>query len=300
MGPPVAAILHIASSRSSATAGGSSATCRRVGAHPGSHCGNDGGGEVFEVDQDRFGVVRRLRRAAKRGRRPAPAPDSPGAVTPMRVRYRDGTLEPVDVTRIGIAVARLRATSPPSTPCGLGPHHRRALRRGHHRGAGPAVDPDRRRAHRRGARVLAARGRLLAAALTDEAAGQGVTSFSGGVAPGHDLGLIGEHTAASSPATPAGSTPCCQPSWRPGAARRFEYFGCARWPKASIRRRDRALGTHTLTRKDSSRGGGARGEDLGTADGGAVRQADSAMMTWRFTHRPQALHGRVPCREAPG
>jgi hypothetical protein len=38
--------------------------------------------------------------------------------------------------------------------------------------------------------------RLLAAALADEAASQGVTSFSGGVTPGHDLGLIGEHTAA--------------------------------------------------------------------------------------------------------
>ncbi|MDT3442974.1 ribonucleotide reductase N-terminal alpha domain-containing protein [Pseudofrankia sp. BMG5.37] len=63
--------------------------------------------------------------------------------------------------------------------------------------------------------------RLLAGLIADEVAGQGITSFSEGVANGHRLGLVGDTTAVFVAAHAAELDELVDP----GADRAFEYFG---------------------------------------------------------------------------
>ena len=81
---------------------------------------------------------------------------APAVASPMKVRKRNGSFEPVDVNKIVRAVGRSCTGLTPGRSAARGhAHHQRPLRRRHHARARPALDPDRGRAHRGGARVLA-------------------------------------------------------------------------------------------------------------------------------------------------
>ncbi len=144
------------------------------------------------------------------------------APTPMRVRKRDGTSEPVDVNRIVAAVARCAAGLPRVDPLRVATRTISGLCDGATtaelddlsiRTAAALVveEPEYSR--------LAAR--LLATTIDKEVRNGGITSFSGSVARGHELGLVNEATAAMVAAAAGALDAAVDPGFDLG----FELFG---------------------------------------------------------------------------
>ena len=121
--------------------------------------------------------------------------------SPMRVRKRDGSLDPVDVNKIVRAVSRSlwRSRRESTRMTGGNPDDQRVVRRRQHRGARHAVDPDRHCSDGRGAQLLAS-GRSAAVDRHRQGGGnQDIHSFSQSVAAGHRHGLSATTRRGSSP-----------------------------------------------------------------------------------------------------
>ncbi|ONH27495.1 ribonucleoside-diphosphate reductase subunit alpha [Pseudofrankia asymbiotica] len=139
-----------------------------------------------------------------------------------RVRRRDGTLEPVDVTRIAGAVARRADDLDRVDPLRVATRTIGGLF------DGVTTEELDRLAVQTAADLIGEEpqysrlaARLLAGLIAGEVAGQGITSFSEGVANGHRLGLVGDTTAAFVAAHAAELDELVDPD----ADRAFEYFG---------------------------------------------------------------------------
>ena len=119
------------------------------------------------------------------------------ARTPMAVRKRNGETEPVDLDKIVRAVERCAAGLLVRRAAHRGdPDDLRAVRRRHHRGAGPAVDPDRRGDSPPTSRSTpGSRPACWRRTSQKEVAGQQIASFSQSVRLGRLEGLIGDATA---------------------------------------------------------------------------------------------------------
>ncbi|WP_007511343.1 ribonucleoside-diphosphate reductase subunit alpha [Pseudofrankia saprophytica] len=140
----------------------------------------------------------------------------------MRVRHRGGTLEPVDVSGIADAVARRADDLDRVDPLRVASRTIGGLY------DGVSAEELDKLAVQTAADLIGEEpqysrlaARLLAALIADEVAGQGITSFSEGVANGHRLGLIGDPTAAFVAAHAAELDALIDPD----ADRAFEYFG---------------------------------------------------------------------------
>jgi ribonucleoside-diphosphate reductase alpha chain len=124
-------------------------------------------------------------------------PPTDDGASAMRVRKRDGSLEPVRLEKIVQAVER----------CAIGLPHVDALRVATRTISGlcdGATTEELDALSIRTAAALVAEepsysrvaARLLASVIEKEVAYQGITGFSGSVATGHELGIVGERTAA--------------------------------------------------------------------------------------------------------
>ncbi len=140
----------------------------------------------------------------------------------MRVRHRDGALEPVDVTRIVAAVARCAQDLPRVDPLRVATRTIGGLY------DGATTEELDRLSVQTAAELIAEEpeysrlaARLLAAAIADEVAGQGIVSFSSGIERGRELGLVGSAAARFV----AGHAAALDALVDPGADRGFEYFG---------------------------------------------------------------------------
>ncbi len=151
------------------------------------------------------------------------APVTRAAHPTMRVRHRNGELEGVDANRIVAAVTRCAGEDLPDIdPVRVATRTISGLYDG-------ATTAELDRLSIQTAVDLIAEepqysrlaARLLAAYLADEVAGQGIGSFSAGIAATHAQGLIGEATAAFVAVHAAELDALVDP----GADRRFEYFG---------------------------------------------------------------------------
>nr|WP_256788664.1 ribonucleoside-diphosphate reductase subunit alpha [Frankia sp. AvcI1] len=147
---------------------------------------------------------------------------SPIGTQALRVRRRDGALVPVDVSRIVAAVARCARDLDRVDP------QRVAARTAGGLYDGVTTEEVNRLAVQTAAELIGTEpqysrlaARLLAALIADEVGGQGISSFSLGVAHGHRLGLVGDPTAAFVAANAAELDALVDPS----ADRAFEYFG---------------------------------------------------------------------------
>ena len=149
--------------------------------------------------------------------------DTPwGLASPMRVRKRDGALEPVDVNKIVAAVGRAARGLDRVDPMRVATRTISGL----HDGA-TTMDLDELSIRTAAALVseepnysrLAAR--LLAAFIDKEVANQNIHSFSQSIAAGHEAGLIGEDTAA----LVANHAYKLNDAIEPGRDQLFEYFG---------------------------------------------------------------------------
>src|SRR6187431_1411797 len=149
--------------------------------------------------------------------------DTPwGLASPMRVRKRDGTLEPVDVNKIVAAVGRAARGLDRVDPMRVATRTISGL----HDGA-TTMDLDELSIRTAAALVseepnysrLAAR--LLATFIQKEVFNQNIHSFSQSIAAGHEAGLIGEDTAA----LVANHAYKLNDAIEPGRDQLFEYFG---------------------------------------------------------------------------
>ena len=140
----------------------------------------------------------------------------------MRVRKRDGGIEPVDVNRIVAAIDRWVADLDEVDPLRVATRTINGLYDG-----ATTAELDRLAIQTAADLIgeepqyskLAAR--LLAAYVDEEVHGQGVTGFSGSIRYAHSLGLVGDETAAFV-ARHAGALDAAVD---PGGDLRFEYFG---------------------------------------------------------------------------
>jgi len=140
----------------------------------------------------------------------------------MRVRHRDGALEPVDVTRIVTAVARCADDLDQVDPLRVATRTIGGLYDG-----ATTEELDRLSVQTAADLIgeepqysrLAAR--LLAGLIADEVAGQGITTFSSGIRYNHELGLVSDATARFVAAHAAELDVLVDMS----ADRRFEFFG---------------------------------------------------------------------------
>ncbi|WP_083473210.1 ribonucleoside-diphosphate reductase subunit alpha [Frankia sp. R43] len=140
----------------------------------------------------------------------------------MRVRHRDGSLEPVDVTRIVAAVSRCAQDLTRVDPLRVATRTIGGLY------DGATTEELDRLSVQTAAELIAEEpeysrlaARLLAAVIADEAAGAGVTSFSTGIELGLELGLVGDDTARFVAAHAAELDALVDPAADHG----FEYFG---------------------------------------------------------------------------
>ncbi len=149
---------------------------------------------------------------------PADAPARPT----MRVRHRDGRLEPVDVTRIVHAVARCAWDLGEIDPLRVATKTISGLY------DGATTEELDRLSIQTAAELIGEEpqysrlaARLLIAYAEAEVGGQGIASFSSGIAAGHRDGLIGDETAAFV----ARHAHRLDGAIDPREDRRFEYFG---------------------------------------------------------------------------
>lgn len=140
----------------------------------------------------------------------------------MRVRHRNGELEPVDGTRIVAAIERCVVDLTEVDPLRVATRTISGLYDG-------ATTAELDRLSIQTAADLIAEepqysrlaARLLAAYLDAEVTGQGITEFSGSIGAGHAQGLIGEHTALFVAEHAAELDALVDPAADHG----FEYFG---------------------------------------------------------------------------
>jgi ribonucleoside-diphosphate reductase alpha chain len=140
----------------------------------------------------------------------------------MRVRHRDGRLEPVDVTRIVHAVARCAWDLGEIDPLRVATKTISGLY------DGATTEELDRLSIQTAAELIGEEpqysrlaARLLIAYAEAEVGGQGIASFSSGIAAGHRDGLIGDETAAFV----ARHAHRLDGAIDPREDRRFEYFG---------------------------------------------------------------------------
>ncbi|MEX5632806.1 ribonucleoside-diphosphate reductase subunit alpha [Parafrankia sp. FMc2] len=140
----------------------------------------------------------------------------------MRVRHRDGSLEPVDVTRIVTAVTRCAQDLARVDPLRVATRTIGGLY------DGATTEELDRLSVQTAAELIAEEpqysrlaARLLAVAIADEVVGAGVTSYSAGIAFGLELGLVGVDTARFVAAHAGELDALVDPT----ADRGFEYFG---------------------------------------------------------------------------
>ena len=149
-------------------------------------------------------------------------PPAAPVASPMRVRKRDGSLEPVDVNKIVAAVGRCAAGLTGVDPLRVATRTISGLRDGAttteldelsiRTAAGfMAEEPDYSK--------LAAR--LLAAFIAEEVRNEGVGSFAASVEAAHRLGLVGDATLAIVQANREALDAAVDPT----ADHRFEFFG---------------------------------------------------------------------------
>lgn len=144
------------------------------------------------------------------------------ALSPMRVRKRDGSLEPVDVNRIVRAVERCAEGLYGVDPLRVATRTISGLCDG-----ASTIELDELSIRTAAALIgeepsyaqLAAR--LLGAVIDKEVANQGIASFSGSVAAGHELGLVSDRAAVFVKEHHFRLDAAIDP----GGYRRFEFFG---------------------------------------------------------------------------